>query len=63
MFHTCGETVFGLIGKVVPSTSPLKSVAGQCGFSSVQHMAAFFHKRLGHTPAEIRKNYHPESRH
>ncbi len=49
--------------QVLHTRAPLKSVAGQCGFSSVQHMTAFFRKRLGHTPAEIRKNYHPDQRH
>ena len=49
--------------QVLHTRAPLKSVADQCGFSSVQHMTSFFHKRLGHTPAEIRKNYHPEAKH
>ncbi len=48
---------------VIHSKSPLKSVADECGLSSVQHMTALFRKRLGHTPAELRKNYHPEAQH
>ncbi len=45
--------------QILHTSSPLKSVADECGFSSVQHMTALFHRRLGRTPAEIRKSYCP----
>lgn len=37
------------------TTLPLKEIAQTCGFSSVQHMTTLFRKRLGVTPAALRK--------
>lgn len=47
--------------QVLHTRFPLKVVADQCGFSSVQHMTTYFRKRLGRTPAAIRKSYDPPS--
>lgn len=36
------------------SVLPLKAIAQQCRYGSVQHMTSVFHQRLGKTPAAIR---------
>jgi len=39
------------------TTSPLKTVAYQCGFRDAQHMRSVFNRRLGVTPQQFRLNF------
>jgi transcriptional regulator GlxA family with amidase domain len=38
------------------SALPLKAIALQCSYGSVQHMTSVFHQCLGKTPAAIRSS-------
>jgi LacI family transcriptional regulator len=59
-----GSTVFAEIRRVqleqaeryIRETElPLKQIASQCGFRSVQHMTTLFRRHFGHTPAQHRR--------
>jgi LacI family transcriptional regulator len=59
-----GKTVFAEIRRVqldraeryIRETElPLKQIASQCGFRSVQHMTTLFRRQFGHTPAQHRR--------
>jgi LacI family transcriptional regulator len=59
-----GKTVFAEIRRVqldqaeryIRETElPLKQIASQCGFRSVQHMTTLFRRHFGHTPAQHRR--------
>jgi transcriptional regulator GlxA family with amidase domain len=39
------------------TSSPLKTVAYQCGFRDAQHMRSVFNRRLGVTPQQFRVNF------